>query len=204
MKMKMKMKMENNLVYIFIIFLFCLSIVFIQLITPHFDAKSGKIIDGDGFTVEQCDGVRCYDLNKDGIINVPLKVGNIDIKTIIKIESTVKEVNIPNGILKIGTEACMLPEMISIKLPNSLQIIGDSAFKGSGLKAIEIPKSVIKIGKLAFYYNTDLSFISLNEGLQSLGEGAFFYTKLKENTLQLPLKIKESQVEFFNIKGDEN
>ena len=92
------------------------------------------------------------------------------------------EINIPNGVMKIGVAAFESCENISdIKIPNSVVLISEMAFcECAGLTEIEIPYSVKVIDSSAFEGCTNLKTVKLPCDLDAIGDYAFAYcTNLK-------------------------
>ena len=86
--------------------------------------------------------------------------------------------------------------LTAIELPaKGLKEIGSWAFKNTGLTEIDIPGNVKTIGYQAFKYDADaenkspLTKITLNEGLVSIGEGAFANAQITE--LHIPSTLWE-------------
>ncbi|MBQ7379558.1 MAG: leucine-rich repeat domain-containing protein [Clostridia bacterium] len=72
----------------------------------------------------------------------------------------------------------------SVEILDGVTAIPAGAFCNTpNLKEIEIPSSVIEIGDLAFAECTGLSEITLNDGLQTVGAGAFDGTAITEITI---------------------
>ena len=64
------------------------------------------------------------------------------------------------------------PYLKGLVLPNNLLYIGVYAFYNSGIMNIDVPGSVQEIDEFAFW-QSQLSTVSLHEGLQTIGRGAF-------------------------------
>ena len=99
--------------------------------------------------------------------------------------STLKYFVIPNSVTSIGEYAFTYSSILtSIKLSDNIQIIpnncfdhcflyiGVYAFYNSGIMNIDVPGSVQEIDDFAFW-QSQLSTVSLHEGLQTIGRGAF-------------------------------
>lgn len=100
-----------------------------------------------------------------------------------------EKVILSNNLKEIGNGAFESCEMLSqISLSPSLTDIGNSAFKGcKSLKSVTIPKSVTSWGIDAFA-NCGLERISFEEGLEFIGEAAFFNTAITK--VNFPSSIK--------------
>ena len=131
-----------------------------------------------------------------------------------------------DGITRIGASAFdWCTSLENCILPNSLEIIGDRAFRTcQSLKKIVLPDSVTQLGEYAFYASgleeitlcknikaintltfayTDISSITVPEGIEAL-YGAFSYsTKLKVIKLPSSLKfIDDSTFSWANSLSD--
>lgn len=147
-------------------------------------------------------------------------------------EATATEINLPETVEKIGIYAfynCKyltksnLPEgikviepytyagcksMSEITIPDSVVYIGERAFNLCNASELVIPSSVKSIGANAFYNNYYLTSLTLNEGLEKIGEGAFrngetpyTYEYIKEYSLTLPSTVKEIGERAFEYSG---
>lgn len=82
-----------------------------------------------------------------------------------------------------------------INFPESLKTIGEYAFKSCALREVTMPASLRKIDKKAFYLCKSLQYVTLNEGLESIGGGAFEdCTALQEITI--PGSVQEWTYEY--------
>ena len=100
-----------------------------------------------------------------------------DRKSILKIDTNIKECVIPDSVTKIGDNAfanCIL--LTSIAIPNSVKEIEDGAFiYCESLTSVTIPNSVKEIGNYAFSYCTSLKSITIPNSVTSIGNSAFAY-----------------------------
>lgn len=89
--------------------------------------------------------------------------------------SSLKEINIPNSIKKIGQYAFYYCSSLErVNLPNSLEAIGDCAFECCiSLNEINLPNSVLTIGWEAFYGCSSLVHIDIPEGVRDIYYMAF-------------------------------
>ena len=89
--------------------------------------------------------------------------------------SSVKSVEIENGVTKIGNYAFYnCSKLTNITIPEGVTSIGDSAFNGcSSLTSITIPEGVTSIGNSTFYGCSSLTSITIPEGVTSIGYSAF-------------------------------
>lgn len=87
-----------------------------------------------------------------------------------KISPTVKE---------IGESAFSNSTIETIEIPDSVTEIGKRAFLGSAIKEITIPQSITAIEESTFAYCTNLTSVTLPEGLESIGKEAFYSSNLE-------------------------
>lgn len=116
----------------------------------------------------------------------------------------VTEATLGDGVTSIGKKAfygCV--GLQSITFPATLTQICDDAFFSSGLSGeLTIPSSVKTVGKKAFY-NCGISNLTIEGGVASVGEDAFCgCNSLKSITLNEGLEILGAGA--FDIKGAEN
>ena len=88
--------------------------------------------------------------------------------------SSLRYINIPNGVTEIGEYAFASSSLSSANIPKSVTSIGRSAFQCcSSLTSIKIPGNVTIIGDWTFNYCTSLTSVILPESLTGIGECAF-------------------------------
>ena len=103
---------------------------------------------------------------------------------------------IPDGVVKIGDWAFRDCFISGVTFPESVKIIGEGAFAENIIDKVEIPQTVTEIGNFAFAGNyllksasisggvaalphgifnncMQLAYVTLSEGLMSIGESAF-------------------------------
>ena len=80
--------------------------------------------------------------------------------------------------------------------------VGQNAFRGSGIASVTVPGSVVSVGPYAFAYNPDLASVSLSEGLELIGTGAFRGGALTEIDLPESLSTINPQAFFDNELTD--
>lgn len=96
------------------------------------------------------------------------------------IDNLVYKIVINDGITSIGNYAfCGFTKLQSLSIGSSVTSIGEYAFYGtSGLHTVTIPGTIRKIGISAFRYS-GLTSCTLNKGIQTIDNYAFYNTKLK-------------------------
>ena len=83
------------------------------------------------------------------------------------------EVDIPEGVTRIGEYAFAGSSIQNVILPNSIEIIEMGAFYASRIETVDIPENVHKISKQMFYQCRDLTFVQMNDGIEEIGMEAF-------------------------------
>ena len=106
------------------------------------------------------------------------------------------EVEIPEGVVEIGTGAFMYSEIRKVKFPNSLKIIGSNAFFGCDkIESVDLPAVEIIKGS-AFAICNNLKEVKLHEGLISIKSKVFVECeKLKK--ISLPSSVVEVGFDGF-------
>ncbi len=149
---------------------------------------------------------------------IPRKIDGKDVTEIgslaFMLKDTITSVEIPDTVTVIGGQAfdqcisltkVVLPsnlrslggaafqdctQLSSIALPEKLEELGGHAFKNcTSLKHIRIPKTVKKWGIGETFVFSGLETVEFEEGLETIGQSAFGFTKLTKVTL--PDSVKE-------------
>lgn len=109
------------------------------------------------------------------------------------IESSIKEIELPNTVTKIGNWAFRLSQSLEkVSIPESLKSIGSQAFAGcTSLSSIELNEGLETLGQQAFLGCTKLETISIPENVCIYG-GCFNGVPLKELRLPESFKINAS------------
>ncbi|MER1993772.1 MAG: leucine-rich repeat domain-containing protein [Eubacteriales bacterium] len=94
---------------------------------------------------------------------------------------SLKAITLPNSVVSIGDEAFSKCSSLQLeKLPVKLTSIGNGTFYQCGkIKIVSLPATVRSVGDQAFA-SCQITSLTLNEGLETIGENAFYYHKLKE------------------------
>ena len=90
--------------------------------------------------------------------------------------SSIKSVEIPDGVTSIGTYAFgWCDGLTSITIPDGVTSIGDHAFvRCESLTSITIPDGVTSIGDHAFIFCTSLTSVTIPDGVTSIGDSTFY------------------------------
>lgn len=102
-------------------------------------------------------------------------------------------------VTEIGNEAFDRCKVTSVNLPSTIRKIGAFAFYSSKLNAITIPGSVKSIERGVFFANESLTSITLNEGLEEIGDQAFRCTSI--TTAIIPNSVKKIGIQAFSCKA---
>lgn len=137
--------------------------------------------------------------------------------TIKKYKGTATDVVIPekiNGksVTTIGKQAFGRKKLTSVVIPEGVETIGQGAFTANSLTTIKLPSTVKQIERLAFGANKNLSKVELNEGLEYIGQQAFFSDTSLAGEITIPSTVKTVMTSAFNktgvtgilLKGDKN
>ncbi|MFR9276081.1 leucine-rich repeat protein [Finegoldia magna] len=126
--------------------------------------------------------------------------------TIKKYKGTDTDVVIPekiNGkaVTTIGKGAFGRKKLTSVVIPEGVETIDQGAFSANSLTAIKLPSTVKQIERLAFGANKNLSKVELNEGLEYIGQQAFFSDTSLTGEVIIPSTVKTVMTSAFNKSG---
>ena len=86
---------------------------------------------------------------------------------------TLKTVNFHAGITRIGMGAFYETLLTRVSIPNPDCEIGNSCFSNSQVSSISLPQGMKKLGRHVFFYCTNLTSITLPEGMEEIGMMCF-------------------------------
>lgn len=159
------------------------------------DIDSGEIKDITGYGVKHIEVVN----NKNFVTLDDIVYNKTKTTVVACLAEKTGMVELPEGVTKIEREAFRYCEINSVKFPSTLRLISDNAFADcenlktidfgcglthvgssvswytfseSGLERVNFPKQVKSIGRGAFY-GSQLKGVTLNEGLEIIGEDSF-------------------------------
>ncbi|MDU2709360.1 MAG: leucine-rich repeat domain-containing protein, partial [Finegoldia magna] len=97
-----------------------------------------------------------------------------------------EKLEIPEGIKVIGPSAFQGAPLKQLSISKTVEEIKGRAFTGHQLEELTIPGNVKKIGRQAFAHNIKwkrLKKLTLEEGIEEIGDSAFRFSLLKETNL---------------------
>lgn len=110
--------------------------------------------------------------------------------------TALSEIEIPDSVTEIGIEAFSVSGISAIKIGKGLNAIPDNFLSTSKLKKLTVPSNIKSIGDYAFAgnvgYSADevgLDEVILEEGVETIGEGAFLNTELVSITIPKSVKF---------------
>ncbi len=86
-------------------------------------------------------------------------------------------IEIPAGVTTINDEAFYGCKLTNLTLPEGLVSVGKEALAYLGTTALTLPSTVKVLGDYSIYSCDDLAEITLNAGLETIGEGALAYNR---------------------------
>ena len=116
-------------------------------------------------------------------------------------------VELPEGVTKIEYEAFRYCKISSVRFPSTLRLIRDNAFADcENLKTIDFGCGLTHVGSSVSWYtfaSSGLEKISFPRQVKSIGRGAFYGSQLKEITLNEGLEIigEDSFMMCLDIKN---
>ncbi|MBR5170375.1 MAG: leucine-rich repeat protein [Muribaculaceae bacterium] len=86
---------------------------------------------------------------------------------------TLKTVNFHAGITRIGMGAFYETQLTRVNIPNPDCEIGNSCFSNSQVSSITLPQGMKKLGRHVFFYCVNLTNLTLPEGMEEIGMMCF-------------------------------
>ena len=131
-------------------------------------------------------------------VHLPKSLKTIESDAFYNCES-LKEIALPESMEKIGEGAFTGSGIIAVSVPDALKNrTADFDIENGRLKKylgfggeVTIPDSVTRIDERAFYGCTTVTGVRFPKGLQSIGEEAFFNTRIQAKLLDLPETLDE-------------
>lgn len=112
-------------------------------------------------------------------------------------KSKISEIDLPNGLEKIGNYAFSgCSSLSSVNLPSSLTDIGIEAFKGTAITEIEIPSGITYLKNGLFENCTALASADLPETLETIGDMVFKGAE-KLTAVNMPSGVTDIGAEAF-------
>lgn len=110
---------------------------------------------------------------------------------------TAKTVNVPQGVLAIGTMAFAQSRVRTVNLPEGLQTIGDHAFSGADrLTALQLPEGLIDISAYALMGCTQLQTVGIPATLRQIPPELFDSLSMLES-----ITVAEGNPKFESRDG---
>lgn len=91
-------------------------------------------------------------------------------------------VTLPDTLTSIGIRAFGSNQLTSLTIPDSVMTIGDYAFMSNSLTSLTLSNGLKSIGIYAFTVNNKLTSVILPEGLEYVGDSAFYRNQLTHVT----------------------
>ncbi len=172
----------------------------------------------DGWEFDGVDGVSYIGTETE--ITAPSKIGNVEIKKLLKVATQVEKCNISNGITSIEKDAfnmCLnlkdvtIPNSLitigdtaffyctsltSIEIPNSVTTIGTQAFNGCSLNSVKIPNSITTIEEWVFAFSSTITSIEIPTSVTTIRAGAFAYCE-KLTEVKIPNSVTTIGTQAF-------
>ena len=139
----------------------------------------------------------------------PIAWGNIFRECVslasVSVDSDNTAVSVTDGVLfsKDGTKIIWYPSHktgTTYDIPENVTEIGDYAFYDNILETIVIPGNVKKIGIEAFAFSDKCKSLTISQGVEEIGDGAFGFTMAYQQDVIIPKSVKKigSSVFGFN------
>lgn len=120
----------------------------------------------------------------------------LNLRCIEKLETSIEELYIPDGVKIIGEGAFWALHAKSLRIPQSLQKVGKQAFASNfALLTVKIPKNTDIFEEYVFSYCMRLENIIFEDGIEKIPNGMFEYCGIK--TLSFPPSLKVVEEDAF-------
>ncbi|MDD4291739.1 MAG: leucine-rich repeat domain-containing protein [Clostridia bacterium] len=111
-------------------------------------------------------------------------------------------INLRSGVEMIGESAFAYTALRELELPDTINEIGARAFEGSSIEKIEMPRGVKNISSYLFANTTRLTSVIMHDGIESIGDYAFYESKIK--VIQFGLNVRSIGAYAFANTDIEN
>ncbi len=128
----------------------------------------------------------CYEITS---IALPSSVEKIGASAFFACEN-LENVALPSGLTKIEAHLFEGANLMEITVSSSVKEIDDYAFSGCSFADLYVPSSVKRIGEEAFSYCSNLTNVTLSNGLEYIGVGAFSFCNSIES-IKIPATVNE-------------
>lgn len=102
----------------------------------------------------------------------------------------ITSLTVPASVESVGDSAFYRTTITNLTVENGVQSIGGSAFYQTLITSLNLPASVKSVGDTAFYGCNSLADVSLAEGLETVGSGAFAMAGGDTLEIILPSTVK--------------
>ena len=129
----------------------------------------GKINSDDWTTIKNIPGLVNLDLSQ-------AETGAVPDEQFYQ-RSSLKSIQLPDGLLSIGTRAFRESGLTTVEIPSTVTYIWDYAFYNTALVTVEFGEDseLIGMGQYAFAYCRSLTEIALPDGVTQIPQYAFYY-----------------------------
>lgn len=130
------------------------------------------------------------------ILSCPNVVSKEIIDTLKDKYKNIKEIRLPEGVVKIGINAFKeFVDLDRVVLSDTIKHIGACAFANCDIRFINMPNSLETIDECAFYECRELEDLVLKENVSYIGDGAFYNSGIKR--INIPSKVSKLNSNLF-------
>ncbi len=115
-------------------------------------------------------------------------------------DEALESINIPSRLSTINSYTFYGTALKAVTIPTKVTTISTSAFRGAKLRSVTIPQSVTTTGQYAFADNSQLTEVTVMEGMQGFAAGVFSGCK-NLSTITVPKSIQIFGEDAFNNCG---